>query len=306
VRRAVRVTGWVLVAGLLGALGIAYACGAALGPPAPAPVTPEPRSWSPAEVHVAYLGHASVLIGFRGTIILTDPAFYDRIGMRVAGLTIGPRRLVRAALRPEDLPPLDAVIVSHAHMDSLDLPSLRAVAGAPLLVVPRRTRDLVDALGFARVLELDWGERAAVDGVEIEAIPVDHWGKRWPWERWRGYNGYVLSRDGVSLLFASDTAYSEHVGRLGRARGVAAAIIGNGAYDPWIANHASPEQVWRMFEESGARYLVPVHWDTFRLGKEPLGDAMARLLAAAGSAAERVVIRRIGETWTMPAEARER
>jgi L-ascorbate metabolism protein UlaG (beta-lactamase superfamily) len=104
----------------------------------------------------------------------------------------------------------------------------------------------------------------------------------------------------VGVLFASDTAYTPVLGSVARARGIAAAIIGNGAYDPWIANHASPEQVWRMFEESGAVHLLPVHWDTFRLGKEPLGEAMRRLLTAAGSRADAVVIRRIGETWTMP------
>jgi L-ascorbate metabolism protein UlaG (beta-lactamase superfamily) len=82
------------------------------------------------------------------------------------------------------------------------------------------------------------------------------------------------------------------------------AILGNGAYDPWIANHASPEQVWEMYQESGARYLVPVHWDTFRLGKEPLGDAMRRLEAAAGARASEIAIREIGGTWTMPLRLR--
>lgn len=104
----------------------------------------------------------------------------------------------------------------------------------------------------------------------------------------------------MRVLFASDTAYTPALGAAARERGVSVAIIGNGAYDPWIANHADPEQVWRMFGESGADYLVPVHWDTFRLGKEPLGDAMRRLLAAAGPQADRVVVRSIGQTWTTP------
>ena len=77
------------------------------------------------------------------------------------------------------------------------------------------------------------------------------------------------------------------------------AILGIGAYDPWIRNHETPEQAWQTFVESGARYLIPVHWDTFRLGKEPVGEAMQRLLAAAGPQASRVMIREIGETWTI-------
>jgi L-ascorbate metabolism protein UlaG (beta-lactamase superfamily) len=295
----VRLRRWS-VAAALGVVAAAFACRGALTPPAPAPVTPRPASWSDAELTIAYLGHASVLIDFAGTAILTDPAFFDRIGIRVGGLTIGPKRLVRSALAPEELPPVAAVLVSHAHMDSLDRPSLARVTGAPLLVVPANTRDLVDDLGFTRIEEMGWGDRTHVGDVTIEAVPVNHWGKRWPWGRWRGYNGYLLQRGENAVLFASDTAYTEAIGALGRAHHLSAAILGTGAYDPWIMNHADPEQAWRMFKESGACALLPVHWDTFRLGKEPLGEAMVRLLAAAGPEERQVGFRRIGDTWTLP------
>ena len=281
-------------------LGFAYTCGVVLQRSVPASGHPTPDRWSPASITIAYVGHASVLIDFAGTWILTDPTFFERIGVSLGSLTLGPNRVVRAALAPEELPPLDAVVVSHAHLDSLDLPSLARLTATPLLVLPERTKDIVAGLGFPDVRELAWGEQAVAGAVTIEAVEVDHWGKRWPWERWRGYNGYLFSRGDLRVLFAGDTAYAAKLGETARARGVTVAILGNGAYDPWIANHASPEQVWRMFEESGARYLFPVHWDTFRLGKEPLGDAMARLLAAAGPNADRIAIRRIGDTWTMP------
>lgn len=288
----------LLVGGLCVAI-LGYGGCAALRPPLPAPSTPDPASWSRNDLHVSALGHASVLIGFNGTNILTDPTFFDRIGVSLGPVTIGPKRLVRCALAPEDLPPIDAVLITHAHMDSLDRPSLARLRGAPLLVVPERARDLVADLGFERVVELEWGERVAVGDVTIEAVEVKHWGRRWPWERWRGYNGYLLTRGGTTVLFASDTAYTESIGSLGRARPITVAILGIGAYDPWIWNHANPEEAWQMFQQSGAPYLIPVHWDTFRLGKEPVGAAMRRLLAAAGPEADRVVIRRIGETWRL-------
>ncbi len=283
-----------------GTLGLAYACGVVLHSSVTAPVKPVPTTWSAKNLTIAYLGHASVLIDFGGTRILTDPTLFERIGLALGPMTIGPKRVVRAALTPEELPPIDAVVVSHAHLDSLDLPSLARVATAPLLVLPLRTRDVVAGLGFARVVELGWGETVAAGDVTIEAVQVDHWGKRWPWERWRGYNGYLFSRGAMRMLFASDTAYTPTLGRLGRERGVTVAVLGDGAYDPWVMNHATPEQAWRMFQESGAQYLLPVHWDTFRLGKEPLGESMARLLQAAGSEQDRVVIRRIGDTWSIP------
>jgi L-ascorbate metabolism protein UlaG (beta-lactamase superfamily) len=296
-RRAAWAIGVVFVATVL---GFAYACGVVFQTTAPAPRRPVPSRWSASNLTIAYVGHASVLIDFGGTCILTDPTFFERIGLSIGPLTVGPKRVVAAALAPEDLPPLDAVVVTHAHLDSLDLPSLRRVAAAPLLVLPVRTRDIVAGLAFARVVELARGEQVTAGGVRIEAVAVDHWGKRWPWERWRGYNGYLFSRGDVRVLFASDTAYTATLGAFARAHGATVAILGAGAYDPWIVNHADPEQVWRMFEESGAQYLIPVHWDTFRLGREPLGDAMRRLLAAAGPHADRVVIRGIGDTWTLP------
>jgi L-ascorbate metabolism protein UlaG (beta-lactamase superfamily) len=250
-------------------------------------------------VTFAYLGHASVLIDFQGTMLLTDPTLYPRIGLSLGPFMIGPKREVVSALAAEEIPKLDAVLVTHAHMDSLDRPSLAHLSTTPLLVIPERCRDLVSDLDYAGVVELPWGKTVTVGGVTIEAVEVAHWGRRWPWESWRGYNGYLLSRGDVRVLFASDTAFSPELAEYARSRQVTVAILGVGAYDPWVWNHETPEQAWQTFVASGAQALIPVHWDTFRLGKEPLGDAMRRLLAAAGSDAGRVVIREIGGTWRL-------
>jgi L-ascorbate metabolism protein UlaG (beta-lactamase superfamily) len=278
-------------------LGLAYACGVVLQATVAPSVRPTPATWAANDLSIAYVGHASVLVDFGGTRILTDPAFFARIGVGLGPITLGPRRVVEAALAPEDLPPLDAVVVSHAHLDSLDRPSLARLSATPLLVVPARTTDVVADLGFPNVVEVGWGETVDAGAVTIEAVEIDHWGKRWPWERWRGYNGYLFSRGADRVLFASDTAYTPTLGIYARARGVQVVVLGIGAYDPWIMNHADPEQAWQMFRESGAQTLLPVHWDTFRLGREPLGDAIRRLLVAAGSDADRVGFRRIGDTW---------
>jgi len=295
--------GW-LTATTLGAAVLLATC-AGRTRSAPPTVRPTPATWSDTDLTISWLGHASVLINFAGTTILTDPTFFPRIGVSVGPVTIGPKRLVEPALHPQELPPLDAVLVSHPHMDSLDRPSLARVASTPLLVVPADSRDLVDDLGFARVDELGWRQQILVNDVTIEAVEVEHWGKRWPWDGWRGYNAYLLSRGDHAVLFAPDTAYTPAFGMLGRRVAISVALLGNGAYDPWVRNHADPEQVWRMFRESGASYLIPIHWDTFRLGREPLGDAITRLLAAAENdgASDRIVVRRIGETWRAPAAA---
>ena len=265
-------------------------------PPAPHQLAPE--KWADDNLAVGYVGHASVLLKMTGTFILTDPTFFDRVGVSIGPVTVGPRRLVQPALPLARLPKPAAVVITHAHFDSLDLPTLAALPKDTTLIAPTNCRDLLGDLGFRQYVELAWGERVMVDGVTIEAVRVAHWGARYPWGMPRGYNGYVFSKDGVRVLFASDTAYTTaftHFRDGGAPLDVA--IFGNGAYDPWIRNHADPEQVWRMFVESGARYLVPIHYDTFRLGKEPVGDAMRRLLAAAGPDAGRIVIREIGGEW---------
>ena len=265
----------------------------------PPPHLLAPDRWGDDVLAIGWVGHATVLVKLAGTTILTDPALFDRIGVSVGPVTIGPRRVVASALPLERLPHLDAVVITHAHMDSLDLPTLRALPKDTTLVAPTDCRSLLGDLGFRSYVELAWGEQTTVRGVTIQAIPVRHWGKRWPWGITRGYNGYLFRRDGVNVLFASDTAYTKDFARFRDTR-LEVAIFGNGAYDPWIRNHANPEEVWQMFLDSGARYLVPIHWDTFRLGREPLGDAIRRLKAAAGPDTNRIVIDEIGGEWIMP------
>ena len=114
---------WIVaVVAVVAAGAVVDACGGPWRRPLLAPAHPDPRAWSNGDLTLAYVGHASVLIDFAGTRILTDPTLFPRIGINVAGITIGPTRVVRAALTPDELPPLAAVLIMHAHMDSLDRP----------------------------------------------------------------------------------------------------------------------------------------------------------------------------------------
>lgn len=269
-------------------------------PMAPTPQRPEPAAWSDDRLTLAWLGHATILLDLHGAWFLTDPALETRVGMGRGVAKVGPRRLVAPALYPDELPPLDGLLLSHAHMDHTDLGTLRAVPRDTRVVVQPGNRDLVSR--FRRVEELAWGEATEIADTRIESIAVRHWGARMITDRHRGYGGYVLERAGRRILFAGDTAYTETLARV-RDRGpIDVAILPIGAYDPWIYNHASPEQAWRMFQAMGARYLVPIHHSTFRLSREPVDEPLARLLAAAGPERDRVVIREIGETWEMPEE----
>jgi L-ascorbate metabolism protein UlaG (beta-lactamase superfamily) len=166
----------------------------------------------------------------------------------------------------------------------LTLSSLRR--DVPVIVQPGN-RDLVRR--FRRVEELAWGERTEVRGVTVESVQVRHWGARVVTDRHRGYGGYLISKGGGSVLFAGDTAFTDAFDRLGARVKVDLAILPIGAYDPWIANHAS-----------GAEYLLPVHHSTFRLSREPVEEPIRRLLAAAGRERSRVVVTEVGGSWTLP------
>ncbi|MGH7534397.1 MAG: MBL fold metallo-hydrolase [Gemmatimonadales bacterium] len=265
---------------------------------APAPHTPDPSAWSDDALTVSWLGHATALINYYGAWLATDPVLERRIGIGRGLAKLGPRRLVEPALRPHQLPRLDTILLSHAHMDHTDLGTLATLPRDLHVVVQPGTRDLVRR--FRQVSELAWGERAAVAGIDIESVEVRHWGARMVTDRHRGYGGYLLRRAGRTILFAGDTAYTDAFDRLADRGPVDLAILPIGAYDPWIYNHASPEQAWRMFRALGATYVLPVHHRTFRLSREPADEPIRRFLDAAGSERWRVVLTEIGQTWTLP------
>jgi L-ascorbate metabolism protein UlaG (beta-lactamase superfamily) len=268
-------------------------------PVAPAPHRPRPEAWDDDRLTVAWLGHATVLINFYGTWIVTDPALRGRVGVRVPGLlTVGPRRLVRPALAAHELPALDAVLVSHAHMDHCDTGTLARLPRTTRAVVQHGNGDLVRR--FRRVDELAWGQSVEVGGARVESIEVSHWGARKLTDSHRGYGGFLIEKNGRAIVFGGDTADTRAFGRLKGRANIVLAMMPIGAYDPYIHAHANPEQSWRMAREMGAAYILPMHHSTFRLSREPVGEPVERLLAVAGRERWRVALTEIGQTWSLP------
>lgn len=265
-----------------------------------------PAAWPDRTVTIADLGHSTLLMNWYGVRVLSDPTLFNRVGLSLASLlTIGPHRYTAPPLAPAQLQNLDVILITHAHMDHLDLPSLRALPKSAVVIACSGCGELIRPLGFSDVRELRWGESTEVKGLSVTAMGAKHWGVRWPpMGRAYGYNSYVLERGGTRMLLACDSAYTPLFETLAyHPLDIAAFSIA--AYDPWIRNHANPEQVWTMFQQSGARYLLPIHWGTFRLSKEPMDEPMRRLLAVAGPEANRVAIRQIGVSWSLPATVRQ-
>src|SRR5204863_2044673 len=126
-------------------------------PMASAFAKPAPAMWSDAQVTLAWLGHATVLINFFGIKILTDPALFPRVGIRLPGFTIGPKRLTAPALQFHKLPRIDIVLLSHAHFDHFDLRTLQRFNASTKIITAPNTRDLLKGTRFSHITEIDWG-----------------------------------------------------------------------------------------------------------------------------------------------------
>jgi L-ascorbate metabolism protein UlaG (beta-lactamase superfamily) len=238
------------------------------------------------ELAVTFIGHSSFFVQMGGKNLVIDPNFARWLFVL--------KRLRRPGLRLRDLPPLDLVLVTHAHFDHLHRPSLRALARhtlqrtgqAPAILVPRQVGDLVADLGFREIIELDWWEKHHHDGLSVTHVPSQHWGARVIRDMYRGYGGFVVQHHKHSLYHAGDTAYFPGFREIGKRLKPELALLPIGAYNPpaFRRNHASPEDAVRAFRDLGARWMVPMHYGTFRLSHEPMDEPLKLLASEARSA----------------------
>ena len=147
---------------------------------------------------------------------------------------------------------------------------------------------------------MGWGDVRRIEtpggDLSIEAFKVRHWGARMRQDTHRGYNGYVLERGGRRICVAGDTARTSFAAVGVKPTDVM--VVPIGAYDPWIASHCTPEEAAAMANEARARFVVPVHHQTFRLGREPMDEPIQRLSRALP--ADRIALSRVGETFALP------
>jgi L-ascorbate metabolism protein UlaG (beta-lactamase superfamily) len=185
-------------------------------------------------------------------------------------------------------------------MDHLDMGTLRRLHHDAIVVTASSTADLLAPLRFRDVVEIGWGESrrigSARGSVSIEAFKVRHWGARMRTDVHRGFNGYVVERRGRRICIAGDTARTSFAA-VGR-RPTDVMVVPIGAYNPWIASHCNPEEAVEMADQARARFVVPVHHQTFRLSWEPMDEPIQRFRRALPSS--RLALSAIGETFVLP------
>ncbi|MBO0911709.1 MAG: MBL fold metallo-hydrolase [Acidobacteria bacterium] len=235
---------------------------------------------------ITFIGHASFFLQVGGENIVIDPNFARWLFVL--------KRLRRPGVKIPDLPAIDLVLVTHAHFDHLHRPSLRALVqhtkrrrgSAPTIVVPEHVFDLVADLGFRDVVELNWWNSYRHRGVTITHVPAQHWGARILRDAHRGYGGYVLRHGKHSVYHAGDTAYFSGFREIGMRLSPQVALLPIGAYNPpqFRNVHTSPGDATRAFLDLNSRWMVPMHYGTFRLSHEPLDEPLQLLDEEAGRA----------------------
>jgi L-ascorbate metabolism protein UlaG (beta-lactamase superfamily) len=259
-------------------------------------------------LRVALVGHASLLIQVAGVNILTDPVYAERASPFSFA---GPRRVNPPGIAFDDLPPIDAVLVTHNHYDHLDTGTIQRLwqRHRPRIVAPLGNDAIIKAADDSiAVTSADWNETVELsERVTARLLPSYHWSARWTNDRRMAlWCAYHLATPAGGIYHVGDTGYGdgrlfrELRERLGPPR---LAILPIGAYEPrWFMKpqHMNPEEAVQVMRDTGAAQALGHHWGTFRLtneGVERPVEALAAALQAAGVPPERFRALRPGEVW---------
>ncbi|WP_413288520.1 MBL fold metallo-hydrolase [Bdellovibrio sp. HCB337] len=223
-----------------------------------------------------WVGHSTALLQLEGVNVLIDPVFSERVS---PVSFFGPKREVPLPFELAALPPIDVVLISHAHYDHLDLPTLKALyKRAPektLFLVPLGIQSLLQSEGLKNVQEVDWWEQKQIQNLTMTFTPAQHWTRRGLFDTNQTlWGGWFVAAKKFKFFFAGDTGYSKDFKDIqARLGDVDLAMLPIGAYAPrWFMqkNHVNPEEAVQIHEDLHAKLSIGVHWGTFRLSDEPM------------------------------------
>ena len=233
---------------------------------------------------ITWVGHATLLVQLAGVNVLTDPIWASHVGPPIFGVS----RLVPPGIRFEDLPRIQAVVISHDHYDHLDLETVQRLAREhnPTFFVPLGVKAWLAERGVSNVVELDWWQGHTLQGLTFTATPAQHSSGRGLFDQnERLWASWVITGGGKRFFFGGDTGYCTSMAEIGRRLGpfdvTALPIGGYSSFTARHPNHVNPEEALQLFDDLRGRTLVPMHWGTFALNREPFREPPSRLLAEA-------------------------
>ncbi len=236
-------------------------------------------------VQITWIGHATILIQYKGINILTDPMFSNRASP--VGFA-GPKRYNPPGIQLNRLPKLDYVVISHSHYDHLDLNSVRQIGSQAQWLVPLGLKAWFGKAGIdpTRVLELDWWQEVKFGAVTITSTPAQHWSSRGLWDRNKSlWTSWMLQIDDRKIWYSGDTGYNPYQFKeiQKKFKEVDLALISIGAYEPrWFMKdmHINPDEAVQIHLDLNSKYSIGIQWGTFQLTSEPIDDPPLKLKAA--------------------------
>lgn len=227
---------------------------------------PDFPTLTPGQVALTWIGHASFLVQFTDLNVLIDPNFANWLFLL--------KRIKHSGLKIKDLPPIDLVLLTHAHFDHFHKPSIRKLPAPKIGVMPWGMGELARGLGFERIIELKWWESFSHGDWKVTLTPCKHWGARMLHDHHRGYGGFVLEHQGRKIYHAGDSAYYDGFTEIGERLGPEIALLPIGAYCPESFRnvHMGPDEAVKVFREVRAKWMVPMHYGTFKLSFEDVEE----------------------------------
>jgi N-acyl-phosphatidylethanolamine-hydrolysing phospholipase D len=253
------------------------------------------------KIQITWIGHSSFLIQVMGRNILTDPVFSKRVS---PVSFLGPKRQAPLPLGLKDLPPIDAVIISHDHYDHLDKATIKFLGNKPKYFVPLKLLTWFNDLDITNVVEMDWWDSAVFDSIRFIEVPAQHFSGRAPFEFNKTlWAGWLIETAKGKIYFAGDTGYSPHFREIAQKVGkIKVVLMPIGAYRPrWFMKtmHMDPPDAVQCFIDLDAEYAIGMHWGTFKQSDEPLAEPPVYLdmeTRSNGIKEGRIITLRFGET----------
>ncbi len=245
------------------------------------------------EPQITWIGHATVLIQYRGINMLTDPVFAERAS---PFSFMGPKRVTPPALTIAQLPPIDYVLISHNHYDHLDADTVKQLGNHPTWLVPLNYKAWFADLGVTNIVELDWWAQLETENISITATPSQHWTGRSLGDRYESlWGSWSVQIDDFKFWFAGDTGYNDKIfNEIGKRQGpYDLALIPIGGYAPrWFMKdmHVNPEEALQLHNDIHSAYSIGIHWGAFPLTSEPIDEPPQRLREAAKSLTDSVFV----------------
>ena len=249
-------------------------------------------------LRVTWMGHAGALVEIDGQRVLTDPVWSQRVS---PSSLLGPKRFFEPPIALKDLPPIDAVVISHDHYDHLDMDTVRTLgARGTLFLVPLGVGAHLEKWGIppSQIRELDWSDHLTLHGVRLTMTPARHFSGRGLTDRdatlWASW---VIAGPDHRVFYSGDSGYFDGFRRIGQEHGpFDLTLMSVGAYGPtWPLIHMTPEEVVQAHVDLGGGLLVPVHWGTFNLAFHDWNDPVLRASSAAQQLGAKILIPKPGQ-----------